>query len=86
MTCKEATELARSFTPAQYELDRFAEFDDEFWFSYCLPDGEVVVGASLVVVNKETREVRTMSFTEDFPRVLKTWNSTETMKVSEGCR
>jgi hypothetical protein len=86
MTTDEAILLARDFIPDQFMLDLYADMDDEYWFNYCRPDGETIVGASLVVVDKATRKVRTKSFTEDFPRVLQRWNGAETEKVPEESR
>lgn len=81
MNLEEAIELARNFIPEQYQLDRCADMGDEFWFNYRRPDGETIIGASLVSVSKLTSEVRTRSFTEDFPRIRRAWNNAEKTAV-----
>ena len=83
MNVTEAIALARDFIPDQFELNLLAEFKDEYWFDYRRSDGEMLIGASLVIVDKATCEVRMKSIAEDFPRTLQAWNGAEKMKVSE---
>ena len=81
MTFEEAIELARSFIPEYYVLDLGADMGEEYWFNYRSPDGKTIIGASLVSVTKSSGAVRALSFTEDFPRIRRTWNSAEKMQV-----
>ena len=82
ITVEQAIEITRSFIPDKYCLNRYAEIGDEYWFDYVRSDGEVIIGASLVAVDKSNGAVRAQSLTQDFPRIRRTWNEAEKTPIS----